>query len=87
MILYLYVAGDDYETTTQTLLFTPRQTIIRVSVPIVRDNTAEPTEQFFGDLSNPMGRVTIFQPTATVEITDDDREFGYLLMRMNTEYY
>ena len=66
----------DYETTTQTLSFTPSQTVMRVSVPIVRDNTAEPTEQFFGDLSNPMGRVIIFAPTATVEITDNDSKFA-----------
>ena len=49
-------------------------------MPIVRDTTAEPTEQFFGDLSNPMGRVTIFEPRATVEIIDNDSKFGYLLL-------
>ena len=76
---YLLIVGDDYLTRTQTLTFLPNQFITTVQVQIVDDNTAEPIENFFGDLSNPVGRVDIFEPGAIVDIIDNDSKFPFIV--------
>ena len=50
--------GSDYVTTGGTLTFEPGQTSKRVFVPVLDDNTFEPTESFIVTLSNPTGDAT-----------------------------
>lgn len=45
------VAGSDFAVTTGTLVFAPGETSKALVVPVLGDGVAEPTEQFFLDLS------------------------------------
>ena len=58
------------------MTFGPSDTEMFVTVPIFNDDVLEMTESFFGILTNAIGmNVMIVEPTAVVNITDDDREF------------
>ena len=67
-------AGEDYTTTSTTVVFQPAETSQVVMVPILGDNTLEGVEQFRLQLFLPVGQrgVVLGSDTATVEITDDD---------------
>jgi hypothetical protein len=66
-------ARCDYATTVETLVFAANETQKTVSVPIIDDAYAEPTESFQLSLSNPNGGATIgAQGTTSVAITDND---------------
>jgi hypothetical protein len=64
-------AGTDYTTTTGTLSFPQGTTTRQISVPIVGDTIAEPTETFTVTLSNATN-ASISDATATGTITNDD---------------
>ena len=69
------IAGEDYETTSGTLTFTPQQTTAVVTVPLVDDGLAESDESFTIVLSNPShvtfpdGQDTL---EGTVTLADDE---------------
>ncbi|MFN8633702.1 MAG: right-handed parallel beta-helix repeat-containing protein [Chloroflexota bacterium] len=64
-------AGIDYVATFGTLTFNPGETTKQVNVPIVGDLTAEQTETFLVNLSNPSG-ATILDGQAVGTITDNE---------------
>ena len=71
------VAGEDYTTTSVTVIFQAAETSQIVMVPISSDNVREGVEQFTAQLSLPAGQngVVLGVNTATVEITDDDCKY------------
>ncbi|MBM3882154.1 MAG: hypothetical protein FJ387_20935 [Verrucomicrobia bacterium] len=69
-------AGQDYTTTSGTLVFEPGETLKRILVPILNDALAEPAKSFRVTLSNPGGGAVVGSPsTATVTIQDADQKF------------
>jgi hypothetical protein len=64
-------AGTDYTTTTGTLTFLQGTTSRTISVPIIGDTIAEPTETFTVTLSNSVN-ASISDATGTGTITNDD---------------
>lgn len=69
-----FVDGNDYTGTTQTVTFQPGQTLAIVQVMLTDDNVYEGTQDFFGELTTTDSSVSIFEPDATAEITDEDGE-------------
>ena len=65
------IAGQDYVATSLTLTFAPGVTSRQVTVPLIGDAIAEPTEMFSLMLSNPVG-AALGNATATATIQDDD---------------
>ncbi len=65
------MAGSDYTQANGLVTFLPGQTTQQVSVLITGDDVAEPTENFFIDLSNPTN-ATIADSQGQVAILDDD---------------
>ncbi len=62
------VGGSDYTTTAGTLRFEPNETTESIRVPILSDSTAEPSENFSVELSNPNGaRIADATGSATIE--------------------
>lgn len=61
----------DYAGGSQVISFAPGQTLVRLGIGIRSDTTAEPTEQFFVNLSEPVN-CTIARAQATITIVDDD---------------
>ena len=66
------VAGSDFQSKTGTVTFAAGQTTATVTIAIVGDRTAEPTETFNVVLSNATGGATIADGTAVVTILDND---------------
>ena len=64
------VAGSDYTRTTGTLRFDPNERTETIRVPILQDSTAEPSESFTVELSNP-NRATVSDGTGAVTIEAD----------------
>ena len=64
------VAGSDYTLTTGTLRFDPSERTDTIRVPILQDSTAEPSESFTVELSNP-NRATVSDGTGAVTIEAD----------------
>ena len=64
------VAGSDYTRTTGTLRFDPNERTDTIRVPILQDSTAEPSESFTVELSNP-NRATVSDGTGAVTIEAD----------------
>ncbi len=64
--------GEDYRGRVGTLTFNPGQTSKIVPVPIINDNTPEPTEQFIVKIYSPVNAV-IADNVGTVTITDGDK--------------
>ena len=64
------VAGSDYSRTTGTLRFDPNERTDTIRVPILQDSTAEPSESFTVELSNP-NRATVSDGTGAVTIEAD----------------
>ena len=69
------VAGVDYTSTSGTLRFDAGETRQTLAVPTLEDATAEETEGFTVQLSEPAG-ATVADGTATGTITDDDEPPG-----------
>ena len=69
------VAGVDYTSTSGTLRFDAGETRTTLAVPTLEDATAEETEGFTVQLSDPSG-ATVADGTATGTITDDDERPG-----------
>ena len=69
------VAGVDYTSTSGTLRFDAGETRTTLAVPTLEDATAEETEGFTVQLSEPAG-ATVADGTATGTITDDDESPG-----------
>ena len=67
----LATEGNDYTGITGTVTFLPGQTVRQVSVLITGDMLAEPTENFFVNLTNPIN-ATIGDTQGQVAILDDD---------------
>jgi hypothetical protein len=65
------LAGSDYTITSGMLTFTPGQLTQTVSVPVLGDTIAEPTETFVVNLSNPTN-ATIGDGQGIGTITDND---------------
>ena len=65
------VAGVDYTSTSGTLRFAAGETRTTLAVPTLEDATAEETEGFTVQLSEPSGAM-VADGTATGTITDDD---------------
>ena len=65
------IAGPDYIATRGTLSFAPGQKTGTISVPIVGDNVAEPTEAFYLRLSNSVNALTI-KSVGVATIMDGD---------------
>ena len=65
---------DDYTGVTTVITFAPGQTVQTVDVSTEDDDDSESTESFTATLSNasPSNVVFITQPTATVNIADND---------------
>jgi hypothetical protein len=70
----LGIDPDDYAGVTTVVTFLAGQTVQMVDVTTVDDNESEAAESFTAMLSNasPSNVVFITQPTATVNITDND---------------
>ena len=68
---------EDYTGVTTVVTFAPGETIKIVNVSTIDDDSSESTESFTATLSNanPSNVVTITQPTATINIADNDRKF------------
>ena len=64
------VAGSDYTRTSGTLRFDPNERTDTIRVPILQDSTAEPSESFTVELSNP-NRATVSDGTGAVTIEAD----------------
>ena len=64
------VAGSDYTRTTGTLRFDPNERTDTIRVPILQDSTAEQSETFTVELSNP-NRATVSDGTGAVTIEAD----------------
>ncbi|OWY24595.1 T9SS C-terminal target domain-containing protein [Sphingobacteriales bacterium UPWRP_1] len=64
-------SGADYTTTTASATIPAGQTCVNISVPIIDDTTAEPTETFLVNLSSPTG-ATIQDGQGVVTILDND---------------
>lgn len=75
--LHLDIDPDDYTGETTVITFAPGETVQTVDVSTVDDNDSESTESFTAVLSNasPSNVVFITQPTATVNIADNDRKY------------
>ena len=65
------VAGSDYTSTSGMLRFEAGETSKTIAVPTIEDATAEESETFTVQLSEPSG-ATVADGTATGTITDDD---------------
>jgi uncharacterized repeat protein (TIGR01451 family) len=65
------LAGSDYVARTGELGFNPGVVAGQVSITVVGDLAAEPTEAFFVNLVNPTG-LTIAKGQGVVTVTDDD---------------
>jgi hypothetical protein len=77
-------AGSDYTSTSGTLTFAAGDTTKSVQVPVVNDTSAESTETFVFSLSAPSGGTQLGAPSsATVSITDDDRETSETVTRVS----
>lgn len=64
-------AFTDYQIVNAIVTFAPGQIERTISVPIVTDDIAEPTETFTVSIGSP-SNVVVLRPTATVTILDDD---------------
>ena len=64
-------AGSDYTATSGTLTFPANTTSQTITVPILSDTTAEPTENFAVNLTSPSG-ATLAKAQGTGTILDDD---------------
>ena len=64
------VAGSDYAQNSGELRFDPNQRTDTIRVPILQDSTAEPSESFMVELSNP-NRATVSDGTGEVTIEAD----------------
>ena len=66
--------GEDYETTTMTLTFTPDNQDMPqcINVPIFNDNDTEGSEQFLGELATNEPRLILAPNLTTITILDDD---------------
>ena len=64
-------AGADFTAVSGTVIFSPGQTTRTITVPINGDDSTEPNETFFVNLSNPNNAV-IADAQAQGTITDDD---------------
>lgn len=68
------VAGDDYVRSVGTLTFETGEWVKDLGIPVINDGTHEAQESFQVVLSNPTGGLWMgLQPTATVQINDNDR--------------
>ena len=69
-----FTAVDDYDATSENLLFASDESQKTVSIALVNDNTVEITETFLGSISLPANEpgVLLGQDTATYIIIDDD---------------
>jgi Cellulose binding domain/Calx-beta domain/Glycosyl hydrolases family 18 len=67
------LAGSDYTATSGKLTFSPGQTSKTVNVGVLGDAVFESDEDFFLDLSAPVG-ATLARATATGTITNDDAQ-------------
>jgi len=65
------IEPDDYAGGTTLITFAPGQTSIHLGIGIRSDTVAEPTEQFFVNLSEPVN-CTIAKAQGIVTIVDDD---------------
>src|SRR5262245_34825404 len=65
-------APSDYVSASDTLIFAPGVTEKQITITIVNDTVAEPTESFSVVLSNPQNAGLGAISTATVTIIDDD---------------
>ena len=65
------VAGFDYNAASGTLTFAPGETSKMIPITVIGDNTAEPDETFFLNLSNP-GNATIADAQGIGTITNDE---------------
>ena len=75
MDAFLYTGGEDFETTTQNITFLPGDSLHLVFVPIIDDQAYEGEHEFYGELTSISdGVVDIFEPSATVVISDNDGE-------------
>ena len=65
------IEGDDYSNVIQTLTFAPGEVEKTIQIPIIDDQTSEPTETLTVVLSNPSG-ASIADGEGIVTILDDD---------------
>ncbi|MCV2891237.1 Calx-beta domain-containing protein [Ruegeria aquimaris] len=70
-------AGEDYEATSGTLLFSAGQTVATVEVPVFGDNTVEFAESFYLNVDAPLPVVAT--TTGHAQILDDDSGDSALL--------
>ena len=80
MICFSHTATEDYVSISDlTLIFNLTVPFVQVPVTIVDDAIVEGDQSFFGNLNNPVGRVTLDPAQATVTITDDpiDSKFTF----------
>ncbi|KQM69470.1 hypothetical protein ASE74_05645 [Pedobacter sp. Leaf216] len=81
------IAGLDYTATSGTLNFPANSaagTTKTFTVPIINDNTVEPSETFNGTLTSVTGNlVTIATGSATVTITDNDTSVATITAGIN----
>ncbi|MDA0919878.1 MAG: hypothetical protein O2945_12485 [Planctomycetota bacterium] len=65
------VAGQDYNALSQQLTFNPGESTKKVQVTVSSDQTVETDEEFFLNLSNPVG-ATLFDDQGIATIINDD---------------
>ena len=72
ILLYISPAPSDYIATTQQVVFAPGEKEKIVSVPIVNDDVLEGEEMFSATLTTNDPKVTLFNSSTSVSITDND---------------
>ncbi len=66
--------GNDFTLANQTINFTPSTTSKIISIPIIDDNLAEQSAEYFVlSLENPIGTTIIGDNAATIYIVDNDK--------------
>lgn len=71
------LAGSDYTAQSGTLTFAAGETNQTITIPILNNTLAEPTEEFRLTLTNPTGGAVLGREAVTIMILDDDGVFEF----------
>lgn len=78
------LAGEDYVSTSGTVVFEPGQTEKAIAITILGDTTPEPDETFFVDFSNPEN-VELSRSRYSVTLLNDDQPLGQVVLTLTAQ--
>ena len=84
--MFIPAPGDYNATTSQSVTFSPSDTLLNVTVPITDDSVYELQETFSAMLTTTDPGVVIFNDTASATITDNDSKFTEALHAVTSMY-